>query len=115
MQGKFSEQKKIFTLSMNIEDPNSGIFLDLEPRHKQFRQYIEKIRVGISAGPEYNISRIDIFEPGGDRFVLDFVEKIVDQSLPEDCFSNPMTVTACEELFLKAKQDGESEKDDSAD
>jgi len=104
MQGKFSGQKNIFALSMNIEEPNNGIFLDLEPRHKQFRQYIEKIRVGISAGPAYNISRIDIYEPGGDRFALDFVRKKVNQKLPEDCFSDPNSATACEELFLKAKR-----------
>lgn len=113
MQGKFSQQRNIFRLSLSIEDPNTYVFLDLEPRHKQFRRYIEKIRVSISAPPAYKISRIDIYEPKGDRFALDFVQEVVNRKLPKDCFSNPRTATLCKELFSKRKQEDKHQEDNN--
>lgn len=103
MQGKFSQQRNIFALSVGVEDPNTYVSLDLEPRHKQFRRYIEKIRISISTPPAYSINRIDIYEPKGDHFALDFVQELVNRNLPKDCFSNPQTVTLCKELFSKGK------------
>lgn len=113
MQGKFSQRKNIFALSMSVEDPNTYVSLDLEPRHKQFRRYIKKIRVSISAPPAYKISRIDIYEPKGDRFALDFVQEVVNRNLPKDCFSNPQTATLCKELFSKEKQEDKPQEDNS--
>jgi outer membrane lipoprotein-sorting protein len=101
MQGKFSKQKRLFALSVSVDDPNDYVSLDLEPRSKQFRQYIEKIRIHIAKPPEYNISRIDIYEPKGDRFALVFVQDILNQELPKNCFSNPQTAIQCKELFLQ--------------
>jgi hypothetical protein len=112
MQGKFSGQKKIFSLSVSVEDPNSYVSLVLEPRHKQFRRYIEKIRVSISAPPAYKISRIDIFEPEGDRFALDFVQELVNRDLPKDCFSDPKTASLCKKLFPKEKPKSKPQEDD---
>ena len=111
MQGKFSGQKKIFSLSVSVEDPNSYVSLVLEPRHKQFRRYIEKIRVSISAPPAYKISRIDIFEPEGDRFSLEFVQELVNRDLPKDCFSDPNSASLCKKLFPKDKEKGKSQED----
>ena len=113
MQGKFSQQKNIFALSMSVEDPNTYVSLDLEPRHKQFQRYIKKIRISISTPPAYKISRIDIYEPKGDRFALDFVQEVVNRNLPKDCFSNPQTATLCKEIFLKAKQEDKPQEDNS--
>ncbi len=103
MQGKFSGQRNIFELSVSPGDPNSYAFLDLEPRHKQIRQYIEKIRVRISEGPAYRISRIEIFEPGGDRFSLNFTKEVVNREFGADFFRDPETVADCRRLFEKAK------------
>lgn len=113
IQGKFSDQKNIFTMSLSFEDPNTYAFLNLEPRHKQFLRYIEKIRISISTPPKYSISKIDIYEPEGDHFTLDFIQEIVNHDLPEDCFKNPRTAALCEELFLKVKQEDKSQKDSS--
>lgn len=113
MQGKFSQQKNMFVLSMSVEDPNTYISLDLKPRHKQFQRYIEKIRISISAPPAYKISRIDIYEPKGDRFALDFVQEVVNRNLPKDCFSNPQTATLCKELFSREKQDDKPQEDNN--
>ncbi len=112
MQGKFSGQRKIFSFSVSVEDPNSYVSLVLEPRHKQFRRYIEKIRVSILAPPAYKISRIDIFEPEGDRFSLNFVQELVNPDLPEDCFSDPKAASLCKKLFPKDKEEGKSHEDD---
>ena len=103
MQGKFSKQRSLFAFSVNSDDPNDYVSLDLEPRHKQFRQYIEKIRIHIAKPPEYRITRIDIFEPKGDRFALIFVQEIFNQELPKDCFSKPQTAIRCKELFLQGQ------------
>ena len=51
MQGKFAGQEEIFSLSVGTEDPNDYAALNLEPRHKQFRQYIEKIQIHIARHP----------------------------------------------------------------
>lgn len=101
MQGKFSKQKNLFVMSVNLDDPNNYASLDLEPRPREFRNYIEKIRIHISNPPKYNITRIDIYEPEGDRFALVFVQEIFNQELPENCFSNPQTAIKCKELFSK--------------
>lgn len=107
MQGKFSDQRNIFELSVSAGDPNSYAFLDLTPRIKQIRQYIEKIRVRVSDGPGYRISRIEIFEPGGDRFSLIFTKEVVNRELGADYFSDPERVSDCRRLFEKAKaEDG---------
>jgi hypothetical protein len=113
MQGKFSGQRKIFSLSVSVEDPNSYVSLVLEPRHKQFRRYIEKIRLSILAPPEYKIIRIDIFEPEGDRFSLEFVQEVVNGDLTKDCFSDPKAASLCKKLFLKDKEKGKSHEDDN--
>lgn len=99
MQGKFSNQKRVFDLSINADDPNGYVVLDLEPRPKQFRQYIEKIRIHVSKPPEYHITRIDIYEPEGDRFALAFLQEIINRELPENCFRNPEAAKQCKELF----------------
>ncbi len=112
MQGKFSGQRKIFSLSVSVEDPNSYVSLVLEPRHKQFRSYIEKIRVSILAPPAYKISRIDIFEPEGDRFSLNFVQELVNPDLPKACFSDPNSAGLCKKLFPKDKEKCKSREDD---
>jgi len=103
MRGKFSKQKNLFAMSVNVDDPNDYASLDLEPRPKQFRQYIEKIRIHISKPPKYNINRIDIYEPEGDRFALVFVQEILNQELPKNCFSNPQTAIKCKELFSQGQ------------
>jgi outer membrane lipoprotein-sorting protein len=113
IQGKFSQQKNIFTMSLSFEDPNTYVFLNLEPRHKQFRRYIEKIRISISNPPKYGISKIDIFEPEGDRFTLDFIQEIVNCDLPENSFRDPRTAALCEELLLKVKQKDKTKEDSS--
>ena len=103
MQGKFSGQRNVFELSVSAGDPNSYAFLDLAPRHKQIRRYIEKIRVRISKGPGYRISRIEIFEPGGDRFSLIFTKEVVNPQLDAGFFSDPERVADCRRLFEKTK------------
>jgi outer membrane lipoprotein carrier protein len=113
IQGKFSKQKNLFTMSVSFEDPNTYVFLNLEPRHKQFRRYIEKIRISISTPPKYSISKIDIYEPEGDHFTLDFIQEIVNRDLPKGCFRNPQTAALCEELFLKVKQEDKAQEDSS--
>ena len=109
MQGKFSNQKRLFDLSISADDPNGYVVLDLEPRPKQFRQYIEKIRIHVSKPPEYHITRIDIFEPEGDRFALAFQQEILNKKLPENCFSKPHTAKQCQELFSQKKKKESSE------
>ena len=99
MQGKFSNQKRLFDMSVSADDPNGYVMLDLEPRPKQFRQYIEKIRIHVSRPPEYNITRIDIYEPEGDQFALAFLQEIFNEKLPENCFRNPQAAKQCKELF----------------
>lgn len=99
MQGKFSNQKRLFDLSVSADDPNGYVVLDLGPRPKQFRQYIEKIRIHVSKPPEYHITRIDIYEPEGDRFALAFLQEILNKELPENCFRNPQAAKQCKELF----------------
>jgi hypothetical protein len=101
MQGKFSGQKRLFVISVSTDDPNVYALLDLEPRPKEFRQYIQKIQIHISGPPEYSITRIDIHEPKGDRFALVFVREILNQELPKDCFSKPQTANQCQELFIQ--------------
>jgi hypothetical protein len=113
IRGKFSQQKNIFTMSLSFEDPNTYVFLNLEPRHKQFRQYIEKIRISISSPPKYGISKIDIYEPEADHFTLDFIQEIVNRDLPEGCFRDPRTAVLCEEFFLKVKQEDKTKEDSS--
>jgi hypothetical protein len=127
IQGKFSQQKNLFTMSLSFEDPNTYAFLNLEPRHKQFRRYIEKIRISISPPPKYSISKIDIYEPEGDYFTLDFIQEIVNRDLPRGCFRNPRvnrdlprgcfrnprTAALCEELFLKVEQEEKAQEDSS--
>jgi hypothetical protein len=104
MQGKFSGQEEIFTLSMSVEDPNDYAVLNLEPRHKQFRQYIERIQVHIAQAPTYRVTRIDIKEPKGDSFALIFSSEQKDKSLPEGCFRDPETATECIELFKHGEE-----------
>jgi hypothetical protein len=106
MQGKFSGQEEIFTLSMSAGDPDDYAVLNLVPRHKQFRQYIEKIQVHIAPAPTYRVTRIDIKEPQGDSFALIFSREQKNKNLPKGCFSNPETATQCIELF----KDGEESK-----
>jgi hypothetical protein len=113
IQGKYSQQKNIFTMSLSFEDPNTYVFLNLEPRHKQFRRYIEKIRISISPPPKYSISKINIYEPEGDHFTLDFIQEIINRDLPKGCFRNPRTAALCEEFFLKVKQEDKTQKDSS--
>lgn len=105
MQGKFSNQKRLFDLSISADDPNGYVALDLEPRHKQFRQFIEKIRIHVSKPPEYHITRIDIYEPAGDRFALEFLQEILNKELPENCFGNPQAVKQCKELFSQEQNE----------
>ena len=107
MQGKFSGQEEIFTLSMSVGDPNDYAVLNLEPRHKQFQQYIERIQVHIASAPSYRVTRIDIKEPQGDSFALIFFSEQKNKSLPEKCFSDPKTAAQCIEFF---KHGGESKK-----
>ena len=99
MQGKFSGQEKIFALSMSDGDPNDYAVLNLVPRHKQFRQYIETIQVHIAPGPTYRVTRIDINEPQGDSFSLIFSNEKRNKRLPEECFRDPETASQCIELF----------------
>jgi outer membrane lipoprotein-sorting protein len=103
MQGKFSNQKRVFALSVSADDPNGFVVLDLEPRPKQFRQYIEKIRIHVSKPPEYQITRIDIYEPEGDKFALAFLQEIINKELPENCFRNPQAAEQCRELFSQGQ------------
>ncbi|MEN8128357.1 MAG: outer membrane lipoprotein carrier protein LolA [Planctomycetota bacterium] len=105
MQGKFSGQEEIFALSMSAGDPNDHAVLNLEPHHKQFRQYIEKIQVHIAPAPTYRVTRIDIHEPQGDSFSLIFSGEQKNKRLPEGCFSDPKTAAQCIDLF---KHSGES-------
>ena len=109
MQGKFSSQKSLFDLSTSADDPNGYVLLDLDPRPKKFRQYIEKIRIHVSKPPEYHITRIDIYEPEGDRFALVFQQEIFNKELPENCFSKPQTAKQCQELFCQNKKKESSE------
>jgi hypothetical protein len=102
---------QLFTMSLSFEDPNTYVFLNLEPRHKQFRRYIEKIRISISPPPKYSISKIDIYEPEGDHFTLDFIQEIVNRDLPKGCFRNPQTAALCAELFLKVEQEDKAQED----
>lgn len=99
MQGKFAGQEEIFTLSVSGEDPNDYAALNLQPRHKQFRQYIEKIQIHIARAPSYSVSRIIIYEPQGDSFSLLFSNEQRNMDLPKDCFSMPQTAVQCLELF----------------
>jgi hypothetical protein len=118
MQGKFSNQKRLFDMSVSADDPNGYAMLDLEPRPKQFRQYIEKIRIHVSRPPEYHITRIDIYEPEGDRFALAFLQEILNKKLPENCFGNPQAAKQCEELFSQGQTETpkeEKKKKDSSD
>lgn len=119
MQGKFSNQKRLFDLSISADDPNGYVELDLEPRPKQFRQFIEKIRIHVSKPPEYHITRIDIYEPAGDRFALEFLQEILNKELPENCFGNPQAIKQCKELFSKERTEAHKEdkkkKDSSED
>ena len=118
MQGKFSNQKRLFDLSVSADDPNGYVVLDLEPRPKQFRQYIEKIRIHVSKPPEYHITRIVIYEPQGDRFALAFQQEILNKDLPENCFSKPQAAEQCQELFSQGQTEipkEEKKKKDSSD
>ena len=119
MQGKFSNQERVFGLSLNADDPNGYVALDLEPRHKQFRQYIEKIRIHVSSPPEYHVTRIDIYEPEGDRFALAFLQEILNKELPKDCFDSPQVAKQCKELFSQGQsetpKEEEKKKDSSED
>jgi hypothetical protein len=99
MQGKFAGQEEIFTLSVSGEDPNDYAALNLQPRHKQFRQYIEKIQIHIAKAPSYSVSRIIIYEPQGDSFSLLFSNEQRNMDLPKDCFSRPETADQCLGLF----------------
>lgn len=110
MQGRFSQQRNLFELSVFSGDPNSYACLDMKPKPKQLLQFIEYIRVHISGAPGYRISRIDIFEPGGDRFSLIFTCEVVDPEFPEKCFSDPETAGECIKLFLKCKKQGQTEE-----
>ncbi len=104
MQGKFSGQEKIFTLSMSDGDPNDTAVLNLVPRHKQFRQYIETIQVHIGPAPAYRVTRIDIKEPQGDWFSLIFSGEQKNMTLPEGCFRDPETASQCIELFKRGEE-----------
>jgi hypothetical protein len=118
MRGKFSNQKRLFDLSVSADDPNGYVVLDLEPRPKQFRQYIEKIRIHVSRPPEYHITRINIYEPEGDRFALAFQQEILDKELPENCFRNPKAAKQCKELFSQGQTETlkeEKKKKDSSE
>ncbi len=99
MQGKFSNQSRIFDLAIGPDEPNGYVILDLNPIPKEFRQYIEKIRIHVANPPEYNITRIDIYEPEGDRFALIFEQEIINGKLPDNCFTDPQTAKQCKELF----------------
>ncbi len=99
MQGKFSNKSSIFDLSISADEPNGYVVLDLNPLPKQFRQYIEKIKIHVTSPPEYNITRIDILEPEGDRFALVFQQEILNGKLPDKCFSDPQSAKQCKELF----------------
>ena len=104
MQGRFSGQRDVFVLSLADDgDPNSFASLDLTPRHKQFRAVIEKIRVSVSSPPEYDVLRIEIFEPGGDRFSLIFSERRINCELPAACFEVPEAGPECLKLFENAE------------
>ena len=104
MQGKFSGQEKIFALSVSDGDPNDTAVLNLVPRHKQFRQYIEKIQVHIAPAPTYRVTRIDINEPQGDWFSLIFSREQKNMTLPEGCFRDPETAPQCVELFERGEE-----------
>jgi outer membrane lipoprotein-sorting protein len=99
IQGKFSTQEDIFNLSVMAGDPNDYIVLSLQPKHKQFLQYIKEIRIHISAPPGYGITRIDILEPEGDSFALVFGSELINSPLPEEYFIRPETAGACLGLF----------------
>ena len=103
MQGKFSNQNSLFDLSLSADDPNGYVVLNLEPRPKQFRQFIEKIRIHISKPPEYHITRIDIHEPEGDQFALVFLQEILNGELPENCFRNPQAAKQCQDFFSQGQ------------
>lgn len=100
MQGKFSQQKDLFNMSVSADDPNGYVVLDMTPIPKQFQQYIQKIRIHVSKPPEYKITRIEIIEPAHDRFALLFVQEIFNRELSKNLFSKPETATQCQELFL---------------
>jgi len=110
MQGKFSQQRSVFDLSVGANDPNSYAVINLKPRHKQFLQFIEMIRVHISSAPGYRVSRIDIFEPGGDRFSLFFNIEAVNLDLSDKYFLDPSMSNKCNEIFVKLKQQKQVKK-----
>ena len=110
MQGKFAGQKDFFTLALGDIDPDYYAVLVLEPRHTQFRRYIEKIAVYISLPPDYQVVRIHIHEPKDDSFVLVFSNEKKSVNFPVDCFRDPAAVEQCLELF-----EPEPEPDKSAE
>jgi outer membrane lipoprotein-sorting protein len=99
IQGKFSTQEAIFNLSVMAGDPNEYVVLCLQPKNKQFLQYIKEIRIHISAPPGYGITRIDILEPEGDSFALVFGSELVNCQFLEEYFTRPETAAACLGLF----------------
>ena len=107
MQGKFSGQEEIFTLSISAGDPNDYAVLNLKPRHKQFQQYIEMIQVHIAPAPTYRVTRIDIKEPQGDSFALVFSNEQKNKDLPEGCFSDPEAAAQCIKLFKHSEKEKE--------
>jgi outer membrane lipoprotein-sorting protein len=99
MQGKFAGQEDIFELSASTGDSNDYAVLELKPRDKQFRQYIEKIQIHIGPEPLYRVNYIKIQESQGDSFSLIFSNEQPNRDLPKDCFTEPQTVAQCLELF----------------
>jgi outer membrane lipoprotein-sorting protein len=110
MQGKFKDHTRLFELSLSAGDPNGYVVLHLNPRPRQFRQYIEKIKIHVSKPPEYHITRIVIYEPEEDWFGLVFQKEILNPKLPEHCFRNPQTAEQCKELFSKEQTETQEEE-----
>ena len=101
MQGDIDTSGKVFSMSLEHDDPNIYGSLVLVPKDKRFLEHISKIKIDVAQGPDYEITRISIYEPSGDWFFMEMEKELRNCKLPERSFSDVETDKKCIEL-LKA-------------
>lgn len=88
MQGKFEMQSPVFDTRV-VSAPEQGATVQLCPKHERFREFIERIDIGVGPPPERAIQRITVREPGGDYTEMKFTREQRDAALPGKVFEAP--------------------------